>query len=108
MKFLTGFGHRPQHALGTTGLVAFALGTTGLLGLAGMWVCNRVWGEATFGPVHARPLLMYSVAALLLGGQMVAIGFLADLIAANTYRHEDNYSVAEETAAGDVRGRKSA
>jgi glycosyltransferase involved in cell wall biosynthesis len=98
VKFLTGFGQRPQHLLGTVGLVAFSLGTICLMCLSGMWVGNRVWGEATFGPLGARPLLTYAVASLLLGAQMVSIGILAELITANTNCGDDaSYSVAEQT-----------
>ena len=35
-----------------------------------------------FEPLHQRPLLIYSLAALLLGAQMMSIGFLAELITA--------------------------
>jgi len=35
VKFLTGFGQRPQHVLGAAGLVSFLLGAAGLVYLAG-------------------------------------------------------------------------
>ena len=50
-----------------------------------------------FLPLHQRPLLTYSVAALLLGAQMMSIGFLAELITAYQSRDEDSYSIAERT-----------
>ena len=97
VKFLTGFGQRPQHLLGTIGLFAFFLGTICLMCMSGMWMCNRIWGEEMFGPLHTRPLLTYSVASLLLGAQMLSIGFLAELITANTNKSDNSYSVAEHT-----------
>ena len=49
----------------------------------------------SFLPLHQRPLLIYSVAALLLGTQMLTMGFLAELFTAHNARHSDEYSIAE-------------
>ncbi|MER3416286.1 MAG: glycosyltransferase [Gemmataceae bacterium] len=95
VKFLTGFGGRPQHLLGTIGLVSFALGFLGLIYLAVVWVL-RLWYPDEYAPLHTRPLLVYSAAALLLGAQMMSIGFLAELITAYLGREEEGYSIAEE------------
>jgi glycosyltransferase involved in cell wall biosynthesis len=40
IKFLIGYGQRPQHMLGALGLVFFGLGMLGLLYLSGLWLCN--------------------------------------------------------------------
>jgi glycosyltransferase involved in cell wall biosynthesis len=96
VKFLTGFSQRPQHLLGTVGLLAFALGLLGIGYLTVTWVINWYWPE-TFLPLHQRPLLIYSVAALLLGAQMMSIGFLAELITAYQGGDEHSYSIAERT-----------
>jgi glycosyltransferase involved in cell wall biosynthesis len=98
VKFLTGFGQRPQHLLGGIGLVSFLLGLLGLAYLGVTWLV-RLWDPAAFSPVHERPLLTYAVAALLLGAQMMSIGFLAELITAYQGREEDTYSIAEQTHA---------
>jgi glycosyltransferase involved in cell wall biosynthesis len=94
VKFLTGFGGRPQHLLGTAGLLCFLLGFLGMAYLATIWVMRVRWPDA-FDPIHQRPLLTYSAAALILGGQLMSIGFLAELITAYQSRDEDAYSVAE-------------
>src|SRR5262249_16238145 len=73
VKFLTGFGQRPQHLLGSIGLISFLAGGLGLAYLAVTWLINW-WRPSTFLPLHERPLLVYSVAALLLGAQMMSIG----------------------------------
>src|SRR5262249_21912992 len=96
--FLTGFGQRPQHLLGTIGLVSFLLGAVGMIYLGVTWII-RLWDPEAFLPLHDRPLLTYSVAALLLGAQMMSIGFLAELITAYQGRDEDSYSIVEQTAA---------
>jgi len=97
VKFLTGFGQRPQHLLGSIGLVSFLLGALGLLYLGVTWLV-RLWDPDAFLPLHDRPLLLYAVAALLLGAQMTSIGFLAELITAYQGRDEDSYSIAAETS----------
>src|SRR5438132_5340080 len=100
VKFLTGFGQRPQHLLGGTGLLSFVAGTLGIIYLSITWLIN-VWAPGSFQPLHTRPLLIYSVAALLLGAQMVSIGFLAELITAYQSRDEDSYSIAERTKGSE-------
>ncbi len=96
VKFLTGFGQRPQHVLGAIGLVSFVLGNLGLLYLLITWLIN-LWAPDTFEPVHRRALPTFALAALILGAQMMSIGFLAELIVA--YQGEDQlpYSIAEWT-----------
>lgn len=105
VKFLTGFGHRPQHLLGTLGLSCFGLGALGMVYLALYWLACVVRGENP--QLHQRPLLLYSVGALLLGGQLLSIGFLAELITAFLGRDADTYSIAEETPAHELAERTS-
>ena len=96
VKFLTGFGQRPQHLLGGIGLVSFLIGNVALLWLAVTWVINY-FSPGSFLPLHERALPFYALAALLLGAQMMSIGFLAELITAYQSRDEDSYSIAERT-----------
>jgi dolichol-phosphate mannosyltransferase len=96
VKFLTDFNHRPQHFLGTVGLLSFLAGAFGMAYLTVQWVIN-LFAPQAFPPLHERPLLIYAAAALLLGMQMMSIGLLAEMITAYRGRDEDNYSIAEET-----------
>lgn len=96
VKFLTGFGQRPQHLLGSIGLLSFAAGNLGLAYLAVIWII-RVWNPDFSEPLHNRPLLIYAAAALLLGAQMMSIGFLAELMTAYLGRDQESYSVKERT-----------
>src|SRR5262249_19828926 len=98
VKFLTGFGQTPQHLLGGFGLLSFCLGLLGMAYLALVWVA-RLW-HPDLEPLHQRPLLLYSVAALLLGAQLISIGLLAELLTAYVSRDEDSYSIAERTPDG--------
>jgi glycosyltransferase involved in cell wall biosynthesis len=96
VKFLTGFGQRPQHVLGSIGLLSFLAGALGMAYLGVTWVV-RLWDETAFEPLHNRPLLLYSVAALLLGAQLISMGLIAEMITAYQGRDEDSYSIAEQT-----------
>jgi glycosyltransferase involved in cell wall biosynthesis len=104
VKFLTGFGQRPQHVLGTIGLVLFALGAIGMTYLAGQWAISRLIAAFVEGwePVHLgnRPALIYSVGLLLMGGQFMSIGFLAELFVAYHNPASRAYSVAERVGGG--------
>ncbi len=98
VKFLTGFGQRPQHVLGALGLLSFVLGGLGLLYLAVYWVVGQWNPDWHLTPLHERPAVIYSMGALLLGGQLMSIGFLAELITAYHLRDADTYSIADRTA----------
>jgi len=92
VKFLTGYGTRPLHLLGGAGLLALLLGLAGVVYLAIVWLSGH-------GPIGTRPLLAYSVMAVLLGGQMIALGLLAELFIAYHIRQDPPYSVAERVPA---------
>jgi dolichol-phosphate mannosyltransferase len=96
VKFLTGYSHRPQHLLGGIGLLSFLAGLAGMVYLALTWFV-RLWRPEAFMPLHERPLLLYSVAGLVLGAQMMSLGLIAELITAGR-RDADFYSIAERTA----------
>lgn len=96
VKFLTGFGQRPLHILGGVGLGCFSLGTLGMAWLALLWIARHVFtSDPAAEPIGSRPLLAYSIAALLLGGQLLSLGLLAELIVANAGRDQEAYSIRE-------------
>lgn len=101
VSFVTGFGHRPQHLLGTLGMLCFFIGGLGMVYLAGGWVWAR-WQDVD-PRLHQRPALLYSIAALLIGGQFMSIGFLAELMTAYHGRDLDTFSVADRTDASQAR-----
>lgn len=101
VKFLTSFGQRPQHMLGGIGLFFFGLGSLGLAYLGLLWGLMNVIPIFEPTPIGGRPLLLYSVASMLLGAQGLSLGMLAELIVANTGRERDTYSVSERTPLAD-------
>ena len=100
VTFLISFGRRPQHALGAVGLFFFAIGMLGLGYLSVLWLLMNVVHLIDVTPIGGRPLLAYSIAATLLGGQAMSLGLLAELIVAYTGNTADSYSVSERRLAG--------
>ncbi len=99
VKFLTAFGQRPQHMLGAMGLLFFGLGLLGLGYLGLLWFSMNILGLFDPTPIGGRPLLLYSVASLLLGAQGLSLGLLAELLVANTGQAKDAFSVSERTTS---------
>ena len=98
VKFVTSYGTRPQHFLGTVGLCSFGVGALTLLWLATRWVLARLpfLGLETYS-LSGRPAVVYSAALLLFGAQILSIGFIAELIVAQNNRRAREYSVKERT-----------
>jgi dolichol-phosphate mannosyltransferase len=97
--FLTGFEQRPQHMLGTLGIVAFLGGLIGLSYLMVGWALanltdwNARFPNWEFKPLHERPAMIYSLGMLLLGAQFISMGFLAELFTAYYGRTSVPYSI---------------
>ena len=91
--FLTGFGRRPQHLLGTIGILSFLCGLGGLSYLGVYWVLAQCFPDWKWQPLHQRPAVIYSMGALLFGGQLLSMGFLAELFTAYYGRHSEGYSI---------------
>ncbi len=95
VKFLTGFGQRPQHLLGATGLVAFLIGLTILCYLAVVWCVSRLFPGMEVVHLHETAALYYALAAFLIGGQFLSVGLLGEMITSFMIRKADLYSVSE-------------
>lgn len=97
--FLTGYSQRPQHLLGTFGLASFAMGCLGVLYLSCYWVARQTHPDWNLPPLHERPALIYSMGALLFGGQLISIGVLAELMTAFQSDHRASFSIRQTTGA---------
>jgi len=100
VKFLTGFGHRPQHLLGNFGLFPIGIGLLGMFLLAVNAVV-RVVSEYQQGAsnVTQTVVAIISVGLLLFGAQLVIAGLLAELIVDRGPEDLDPYCVAETAGA---------
>jgi dolichol-phosphate mannosyltransferase len=107
---LTGYGQRPQHLLGSFGLLAFMVGGTGIFLLTGWWAFSRIdnfllWFGSTVTPeakleaqagdlhLHDRAIFYYSIVSVLLGAQFMVIGFLAELITSHWAADHEPYLI---------------
>lgn len=93
VRFLTRFSQRPLHILGGVGLLFLTLGGLGMFYLAVLWLDpgNR--------PIGVRPMLLYSIALLIVGMQLLSLGILAELVTAYNIRAQDTFSIAESIPA---------
>ncbi len=93
--FLTGFGQRPLHLLGSIGLLFFVLGGGGIFVLTVLWIVSRSIASMPVVNLHERAVFYYSIVAVLLGTQFMTAGFLAELITAHFGRDRKPYSVSQ-------------
>jgi dolichol-phosphate mannosyltransferase len=100
VQFITRYGERPQHWLGSVGLLSLFLGLAGMAYLAVAWCLSRMpWKpvEAALH-LHQTAALYYSLVLVIIGTQLLAMGFVAEMIAALVSRDRDPFSIAEYTA----------
>ncbi len=95
--FLTGYGNRPQHLLGSVGLLSLLCGGGGLLILSVLWVVSRLSTDLTDIHLHSRAVFYFCILALLFGGQLISMGFLAELFTAYQRPERQPYSIAQDT-----------
>lgn len=95
VSFLTDYGQRPQHLLGSIGLLSFLGGALGIALLTGWWIVSRLSETMVDLHLHQRALFYYSIVAVLLGAQFMAIGFLAELITAHVGRERAPYVICQ-------------
>jgi glycosyltransferase involved in cell wall biosynthesis len=100
VKFLVGYGHRPQHMLGAVGLVSFLVGGVMMLYLAALWCLSRMSESWPNVHLHETAALFYALALFIIGAQFLAVGILGEMFAAFLIRDTDTYSIAEHTSPG--------
>lgn len=100
---LTGYGHRPQHLLGTLGLTCF--GTSGLLTLVlvAQWFAERFLMDID-DPMnlHQRAMFYFALVGVIVGIQLIMTGFLAELVMKQTSKDEQIYAVQETIGVAET------
>lgn len=96
VRFITRFNQRPQHWLGMGALGSLTLGILGMGYLAIAWCISRLPGHVPIH-LHETAAMYYSLVLLLIGAQLLALGFVAELISALLSRDTDSYSIAAHT-----------
>jgi glycosyltransferase involved in cell wall biosynthesis len=92
--FLTSFRYRPQHLLGTIGIGLFGSGSALLLILSTMWCLTRLFGDNPIH-LHERAIFYFAILGMLLGVQLLSIGFIAELITAIHRPSQQLYSIID-------------
>jgi dolichol-phosphate mannosyltransferase len=91
VKFLTAYGLRPQHVLGSAGLGSILLGLLGLIATLAAWRTGHAGG--------ALLTMIGSTGLLLFGGLLLAIGLVAELLVAGRRQEVRNYAIAARTSS---------
>ena len=92
---LTGYGHRPQHLLGTLGLGCFGASGCLTLGLSLHWALDRLFDVENPVHLHERAIFYFALGGVIIGIQLLMTGFVAELVTKQTSRDEQIYAVCE-------------
>jgi dolichol-phosphate mannosyltransferase len=101
VKFITGYGQRPQHFMGTCGLISFAVGSLALFYYGFMKVLTsflfaiHAIGEERLFLLRDHPGVIFGVALLLFGAQLISVGIIAELFISYQNRRTKDYSIAQ-------------
>ena len=93
MFFLIKYTTRPLHFFGRIGSLLFAAGFAVLTYLTVLWFRGI--------PIGTRPLLSFGVLLVLVGGQVVFTGLLADLIVNMNQNRKQEFALKYASAARD-------
>lgn len=90
--FITRYLRHPLRLFGWLGVFVFASGGVINLYLAGLWLI-RFLNLADIPPIGTRPLFSVGILAMILGVQLISLGFIGEMIRYFTYRPQEEYSV---------------
>jgi fatty acid desaturase len=76
-----------MHLFGTLGTLFAIVGLLVMLYLAGLWLVE--------GGIGWRPLLFFGITALVVGLQLISVGFLGEMLRNVTFRAEEEYSIRQ-------------
>lgn len=97
VHFLTKFGRRPQHLLGSYGLLAASLGFLGFFALFVNLIVQLIDPTIGFGPLTQIYVLLLSGCMVLGGAQFFFTGLLAELVVARKMIDQEPFNIVERT-----------
>ena len=102
--FLTTFGKRPFHLVGTIGMLSFFFGGVGILYLSVMRIVS--WRIESMDDLHLHQsaLFYYCITAVLLGAQLFLAGLVAELVVSLSEQSRRPFSVVETTDPAEASG----
>jgi glycosyltransferase involved in cell wall biosynthesis len=90
--FMVKYLRHPLRLFGWAGIAVFGGGGLINLYLAILWTL-RIFNLADIPPIGTRPLLSVGILGMILGIQLISIGFLGEMLRYFTYRSRDEYAV---------------
>ncbi len=99
VRFVSSFGNRPLHFLGTYGLLPVTLGFFGLFLLLVNALLRWIAPESGVEPVGQIVAAVVSIGLLLFGSQLIVAGLVAELMVFRIPSQLDPFSIAEVTSA---------
>jgi len=101
VKFITGYGQRPQHFMGTCGLISFGVGLLTVFYyafrriLSGSLVAFGMTEAENMFLLKDHPGVIFGVVMLLFGAQLITVGIIAELFISYQNRRAKDYSVSQ-------------
>jgi dolichol-phosphate mannosyltransferase len=99
VHFLTKFGRRPQHLLGSYGLLVAGLGFVGFAALLVNLIVQLIDPTLGLGQLTQLYVLLLSGGLVLGGAQFLFTGLLAELVAARKMMDREPFSVVDRTGS---------
>ncbi len=101
VKFITGYGQRPQHFMGTCGLISFGIGSLAVfyygfmkILTSSLYAAGAITEESLF-LLKDHPGVIFGVVMLLFGAQLVTVGIIAELFLSYKNRRTKDYSISQ-------------
>ena len=102
VRFLTGFGRRPQHLLGSIGLTSWGVAAFCVMLLVLNTLVRWIWPEAGIGFTGQAILSLITLGSFLFGSQLLVTGLLSELFIARGLVENEHFSVSERTEPIDL------
>ena len=102
VKFITGYGQRPQHFMGTCGLISFGIGSLATFYYGFRKILSSflltvgvLKEESSLFLLRDHPGVIFGVVMLLFGAQLITVGIIAELFISYQNRRTKDYSIAQ-------------